>query len=107
PLLDLVERVVEDACCRRFLAVVHEAIDELAGQQRPIAGIRGKLVVTGGSRFGTHRASSRFQVSRSKFEQANSHLELGTWNLRPRLLAFLLRSVFRTGLLAVADTLAV
>ena len=38
--LDDVQRVVEDLLRRALLAVVHQAIDELAGQERAVTRIR-------------------------------------------------------------------
>ena len=47
-LLDDVQGLVEDPLGDALLAAPHHAVDELAGQDRPVLGIRGKRLSTGG-----------------------------------------------------------
>ena len=56
-LLDQLHRVVEDALGDALLAVVHEAVDELAGQLRAEPGVRTKLGLAGGELPGHERQS--------------------------------------------------
>jgi hypothetical protein len=47
--LDFIQRVVEDTLCNRLLAVVHQAVNELAGDHRIVAWIALERRAAGGN----------------------------------------------------------